>query len=131
MSRETVLERARAAALAGMVDTCRITRRANGAVDENTGRIAQSVQDLYAGVCRVQNQRAQSRAEEVGQDRALLLPMEIQLPVTVIRLQVGDDIEITASVNDPDLVGRVFQIRDLAHKSHASARRVRAEEVIR
>lgn len=131
MSRASVLARGRAAALAGMVDTCRITRSTNGAVDENTGRIARTVQTVYSGVCRVQNQRAQSRAEEVGEDRALLLPMEIQLPNTATGLCVGDEVEILTSANDADLVGRVFAIRDLAHKSEATARRVRAEEVIR
>lgn len=131
MSRASVLARGRAAALAGMVDTCRITRSTNGAVDENTGRIARTEQTIYSGICRVQNQRAQSRAEEVGEDRALLLPMEIQLPATVTGLCVGDEVEILTSVNDADLVGRVFAIRDLAHKSEATARRVRAEEVTR
>lgn len=129
MSRASVLARGRSAALAGMVDTCTITRVTNGAVDENTGRIAQPSQTIYTGACRVQNQRAQSRAEEVGEDRPLLLPMEIQLPMTVTGLQVGDRVTITASVNDADLVGRMFMVRDLAHKTEATARRVRAEEV--
>lgn len=131
MSRETLLARGRAAALRGMVDTCTITRVANGAVDENTGRIARTEQAIYAGPCRVQNQRAQSRTEDVGEDRALLLPMEIQLPTSVTGLVVGDRITITASAHDADLVGRTFAVRDLAHKSEATARRVRAEEVIR
>lgn len=131
MSRESVLARGRAAALAGMIDTCTIIRQTNGAMDENTGRIQRSEQPIYEGVCRVQNQRAMSRTEDVGEDRALLLPLEIQLPVTATGLCVGDIITITASVNDPDLVGRVLAIRDLAHKSEATARRVRAEEVIR
>lgn len=131
MSRETLLARGRAAALRGMADSCTIVRLANGEVDENTGRIARSEQTVYSGACRVQNQRALSRTEEVGEDRALLLPMEIQLPSTVTGLAVGDRITITASVNDADLVGRVFAIRDLAHKSEATARRVRAEEVTR
>jgi hypothetical protein len=33
-------------------------------------------------------------------------------------------VTITASVNDPDLVGRVFLIRDLFHKTEPTARRV-------
>lgn len=129
MSRSSVLARGRAAALAGMVDTCRIVRVTNGAVDENTGRIAQAEQVIYEGVCRMQNQRAQSRAEEVGEDRPLLLPLEVQLPMTVTYLRVGDRITITASLNDDDLTGRTFQLRDLAHKTEATARRVRVEEV--
>ncbi len=42
--------------------------------------------------------------------------------------QVGDEIEITASVHDADLLGRVFRIHDLAHKTHATARRVQCVE---
>ena len=39
-------------------------------------------------------------------------------------LEVNDEITITASVNDADLVGRVFLVRDLMHKTHPTARRV-------
>ena len=30
---------------------------------------------------------------------------------------------------DADLIGRLFRVRDLAHKTHATARRVQCEEV--
>lgn len=130
MSRESLLVRARAAAVRGMTDTCTITRPADGAVDENTGRVAVTTQTIYTGACRVQSMRAQSRAEEVGEDYKLLLPLEVQLPITVTGLLVGDIITITASVNDADLVGRKMRVRDPMHKTDASARRPRVEEVV-
>lgn len=130
MSRESLLVRARAAAVRGMTDTCTITREADGAVDENTGRVAVTTQAIYTGVCRVQSQRAQSRAEDVGEDYKLLLPLEVQLPITVTGMLVGDIITITASVNDADLVGRKLRVRDPMHKTDASARRPRVEEVV-
>ena len=129
MSRASVLARGRAAAEAGMVDSCTITREYAGAVDENTGRIAVTAQAIYSGACRVQNQRTQSRAEDAGEDYKLLLPLEVQLPTSVTGVLVGDLVTITAAVNDADLVDRVLRVRDLAHKSEATARRLRCEEV--
>ena len=58
----------------------------------------------------------------------LLLRLEVQLPMTVTGLRVSDEITIDTSAHDPDLVDRVFLVRDLAHKSHATARRVQVTE---
>jgi hypothetical protein len=128
MSRASVLARGRAAAEAGMVDACTIRRRAaGGATDPDTGYPTQTWTDLYAGKCRVQQAQAQAGREDVGEDRLLLLRLEVQLPMTVTGLQVGDEITIATS-QDPDLPGRVFLVHDLAHKTDATARRVQCLE---
>jgi hypothetical protein len=73
--------------------------------------------------------RGQADRQDVGQDSLLLLRVEVQLPVVGSEgLAVGDEVTITAAVNDADLVGRVFVIHDLAHKSEATARRVQCTE---
>jgi hypothetical protein len=58
----------------------------------------------------------------------VLLALEVQLPMTVVGLQVGDEVHMTGSRTDPDLVGRVFLVRALAHKTDATARRVQCTQ---
>ncbi len=126
MSRATVLARGRRAAEAGMTDTCTIRRVTGQTTDEVTGAVTPTYlsPDPYTGRCRVQQAQAQAEQHTAGQDYQLLLHLEVQLPISVTGLQVGDEVTVTAAVHDPDLVGRVFLIRDLMHKSAATARRV-------
>lgn len=129
MSRESVLARGRAAAEAGMRDACTIRRRTGETTDRDTGQVTYTYADVYAGQCRVQQAQAQAQREDVGEDHLMLLRLEVQLPVaTTAGLEVGDEITITAAVNDPDLVGRVFRIHDLAHASEKTSRRVQCIE---
>lgn len=128
MSRESVLARGRAAAEAGMVDTCVIRRVASGSTDPDTGVITPTYATVYTGRCRVQQSAAQATGVEAGQAYRLILRLELQLPMTVTGVQPEDEVEVTASEHDPDLPGRVFRVRDLAYKSHATARRIGVEE---
>ncbi len=128
MSRGSVLARGRAAAEAGMVDACVVRRRTGKVTDPDTGESAITYDVLYSGRCRVQNGMAQAGQLTAGQDYLLLLRIEVQLPITVTGLEVGDEITITDAAHDPDLPGRVFVVRDLMHKTHATARRVGAIE---
>jgi len=128
MSRASVLARGRIAAEAGMVDTCTIRRRTGEATDPDTGDVALAWEAVYTGPCRVQQPRAaQSQQHTPGEDYQLLARMELQLPVLVTGVRVGDEVEVTAS-RDADLVGRVLLVRDLMHKTDASARRLGVTE---
>jgi hypothetical protein len=111
-----------------MVDACTITRVGTRVTDTTTGEVTEPVSTLYTGQCRVQQAQAQATEETVGEDHLLLLRLEVQLPMSVTGLEVGDLITITASAHDPDLPGRVFRIHDLAHKTHATSRRVQCVE---
>ena len=126
MSRTSVLARGQAAALAGMRDACTVTRGGARTTDAN-GDVTQATTTLYTGVCRVQQHQATADDKNIGEDQQLLLRVEVQLPMTVTGLQVGDLITITTSI-DPDLPGRQFRIHDLAHKTDATARRVQCIE---
>ncbi len=133
MSRSALIGRARAAAEAGMADTCTIRRRDASAdvTDPDTGQVTAGyvTPDPYVGKCRVQQQQAQAQQQDAGEDYTLLLRLEVQLPVVGSEgLQVGDEVTITAAAHDADLVGRVFLIRDLFHKTDASSRRVSVTE---
>lgn len=127
MSRASVLARGRTAAEAGMVDACTI-RRKTGESTGAGGIVTPTYSTLYTGKCRVQQAAAQAQQQDPGEAYVLMLRLEVQLPMSVTGLQTEDEVTITASVHDPDLVGRVFLIRDLAHATHKTARRVQVLE---
>jgi hypothetical protein len=125
MSRATLVARAQAAAEAGMADTCTIRRVTGESTDPASAVVTPTYlsPDPYAGRCRVQQSLAQADQHDAGEDYQLRLRLTLQLPMSVTGVQVGDQVTITAS-RDPDLFGRAFLVRDLFHKTDASARRV-------
>lgn len=129
MSRASALARGRTAAELGMVDACTI-RRPTGIVNTGHGQTTTGyvTPDPYSGKCRVQQSLAQAEQQDAGEDYQLLLRLEVQLPMSSTGLEVRDELTITASAHDPDLVGRTFLIRDLFHKTDATARRVQVME---
>lgn len=127
MSRASVLARAQAAALAGMADACTIRRVTGKTTDPDSGVVTLTYATVYTGQCRMQQSIAQAAQHDAGEDYTLLVRFELQLPVSVTGLRVSDEVTITAS-QDLDLVDRVFLVRDLFHKTDASARRVGVTE---
>lgn len=129
MSRETVLARGRTAAEAGMTDTCLIQRKSGGVTDDLTGVVTPTWATVYTGRCRIQQADAMGQRTESGEASVVVLRLELQLPIVGSEAVAhGDRVTVTAATNDTALVGRVFTIRDLAHKSEATARRVSLEE---
>lgn len=125
------LTRGRAAAEAIMVDACIITRVTGESTNEDTGVVTPTTAEVYDGKCRVQQSQlgADSTPADPGEAYVRLVAFELQLPMSVTGLRVGDVATITASALDPDLVGRAFNILGLAHKTHATARRLQVQEV--
>jgi hypothetical protein len=126
--RAALIEEARAAAEEGMVDTCTI-RRLTGEVTDVDGVITPTYATLYTGFCRVQQQQPYAERHDAGQAYLLILRLEIQLPMSVTGLAPDDELTMITSEMDPDLPGRVFAVRDLAHKTNASSRRIQCSEV--
>lgn len=125
MSRASALARGRTAAELGMIDACTIRRVPSEATDDFSGVITPTYSTIYTGKCRVQQQAAIARPHEVGEDHVLIVRFDLQLPVVGTEgLQVRDEVTITTSAHDADLVGRVFLVLELAHKSEATARRI-------
>jgi uracil-DNA glycosylase len=113
-----------------MVDACTITRITATSTDPDTGVQTPTTETVYEGACRVQQRSpGGARAAEAGEASLLMLRMEIQLPNSAVGIAVGDTATITASASDADLVDREFRVRELAHKSEATARRIGVEEV--
>ncbi|AXH89407.1 hypothetical protein DVH21_05345 [Micromonospora aurantiaca] len=124
---DALLARGRAAAERLMVDACEV-RRPTGEGSDDDGNVVVTYEPVYSGKCRVQQPNAQAAQQDAGEDYMLMLRLEVHLPISVVGLEAGDEITVTASQHDLDLVGRRFVVRDLAHKSHATARRVGVTE---
>jgi len=127
MSAQTVLARGRAAAMALMVDACIIKHPTGLATDPTTGVVTPTYSTIYTGACKVQRGMDASAQEVAEAHRAVLRPF-VHVPITVTGVVEGDVVTITASVNDAELVGRVFRVMGPDHKSFATARRLQCTE---
>ena len=129
MSRQSVLLRAQAAALAGMVDSCTVQHPSGQFTNPETGAVIAIYSTTYSGVCKVQQrQTAIARPAKVGEAEVFIARLEIHLPTTVTGAASDDLVTITAS-QLADLVGRTFRVRELGHKTWASALRFQMIEV--
>jgi hypothetical protein len=126
-ARDQVLFRARLAAESGMIDKCQIRRQIGHTTDTFSGTQIPEYGDVYVGPCRVQQRLTQSENQQAGQQAMLFLAVEVQIPMSVTNVSVGDEMRMLES-RDDDLPSRVFIVRDLAHKTDASARRIQAIE---
>lgn len=130
MSAQTALARGRVAAESLMVDACAVTRAGSSTTDDLTGAVTSTPATQYSGKCKVQQSQALGQRVDAGEASTVLLRLEVHLPVTGSQaVRRGDLVTVTSSVNDPDLVGKVFRIHDDHHKSFATARRLGVEEV--
>jgi hypothetical protein len=120
----------RSFAESGMTDTCTIRRISDQYTDQETGRITPVYTTVYVGMCEVQQHEAQARAEDAGEDYVLMRMILLKVPVSAVGIESGDEATIDTSSHDADLPGRVFKIRDLHNKTHATARRLSGQERI-
>jgi hypothetical protein len=128
MSAASVLARAQAAAEALMVDTGRI-RHKTGETTDAVGNVVPTYSVVYAGKCKVQQRTGIARPATVGEAEVFISRLELHIPVSVTGVASDDVFYLTATAHDSDLLGRVFHIRELAHKTWPSARRYSLIEV--
>lgn len=132
MTRASVLAAGRRAAEAGMADACIIRRETGSTTDRETGHRTPTLAVIYTGKCRIQEVVPFTRQADPSPDQVdLAVARTLQLPVTTSTgVREGDLVEITACVNDPDLVGVVMVLRsETGKKSEATSRRLGLEEM--
>lgn len=112
-----------------MVDACTIEYVSGTVRDEDAGTSTPTYSARYTGKCRVQATDTTQNPQDAGEVSWTLQNLIVSVPMSVTGVEVDDRVTITASVLDPDLVGRVFTVGGLAHKTHATARRLRVVEV--
>jgi hypothetical protein len=120
---------ARRAAEGRMADQCTIRRQTGLVTDPNTGNVYPGYETIYSGKCKVQTFTNRELMKSGGEHEFIVQRYEVQIPVSAVGVRVNDEAVMDASVNDPDLVGRVYRIVGLMNKSEASARRLGVEEM--
>lgn len=125
-----VTKRGRAAAERLMVDACVIRQPSTtGALDPDTGlRPETPGAVVYTGKCKVQTYEAHESTPESGAHQYTVQRLSLHIPATVA-VDVDYIATITASVLDPNLVGKRFRVAGFLHKSFATANRLQVEEV--
>jgi hypothetical protein len=133
VSATSAMLRGRTAALALMTDTLVVTRLNPGATttDPETGIVTKAYTTVHSGIGKIQRQPRDilARLAQVGEAEVFTAHVEVHLPVTATGVASDDIATVTASPNDPDLVGKAFHIRELAAKTWQTARRFGAEQV--
>lgn len=132
MTATSTLLRGRRAAEALMLDTVTVTRADPGATttDPESGQVVPASTTIYTGVGKIQSsQRSLARPAMVGEAERYVTHLELHLPVSATGVAADDIATVTASTLDPDLVGCVFHVRELAHKTFLTARRFEIIEV--
>lgn len=129
MSVTSLLAYGRRAAERLMVDACVIEAVTGSTTDLETGEVVDTVEQVYAGRCRVQQAAPSASDQRVGEADVLMLARVLQLPVLASAgVRAGQRVRLTACAHDPDLVDRLFVVRAEFAKSHATSRRVGIEE---
>lgn len=112
-----------------MTDSCTIVRVVGRTTDMETGQVTDVTEPVYSGPCRVQQRSTVASRVDVGEASLLLVNLELHLPVaTSTGVQAEDCVQLITST-DPDLLARRFTIKELAHKTDATARRCGLQEV--
>lgn len=113
-----------------MVDACTIAHKTGESVGPG-GVITPTLTVVYSGKCRVvvrTRERLGGSWMDVGEELRVVSRLELQVPISAPEPVEGDKVTLTASVYDPQLVGKVYAVRDIMHKSFLTSRRITITE---
>jgi hypothetical protein len=133
MSAESTILRGRAAAIRLMIDACTIKRLSGQSTNLQTAVVTDTYTTLYSGKCRIQRVRGQRLGSAhpaiIGAAQIYQQPLAVHVPVTVLGIILQDIVTVTASLMEPDLVGRSFWVQVLPPKTLTTAHRYGLQEV--
>lgn len=113
-----------------MLDTVQIRHKTGETTDPDLGTTTPTYSTLYTGPGKIQQGAVPvGQPKDLGEASVQLIHLQLHVPVAVTGIQVDDIVTVTASALDADLVGRVFTVRSVAHKSFLTARRMDIEDV--
>jgi hypothetical protein len=131
MSAGTALLRGRQLVERLMVETCTVVRKTGQTVGAG-GVITPITTTVYTGKCRIvvrTRERLGGSYTDVGEELRVLSRLELQVPISAPELLEADKVTITAATYDPQLVGKLYTVRDVMHKSYLTSRRVTITEL--
>jgi len=127
----------RAQAESLMLDTCTVGNPTGTITNETTGVVTVTYTNVYGptiapyyGKFKMQSTTGAPANPTVGGATFTVLRSEAHFPVGAFTPDDGQVVRPTAVVLDPLLVGRVFRVVSLLHKSMATAYRLGVEEVV-
>ena len=130
MSRTSAIARGRAFALGGMLDAVTVEVLGDVVTNPTTGAVTNARSTVYTGPARVQTYEPQEGTPEVAGATVTVQRYSVHVPVGSFAPTVGMVVTVTASALDANLVGRVFRVVALLHKTAATAYRLSVEEVL-
>lgn len=98
--------------------------------DPDTGVVAPSLVDVYAGKCKLQGARSVAGEPVAGAHKFVIENLQLHFPVGT-KLRVDDVCTLTASRLDPDLVGLKFRLTELDRGEMRTALRWNVELVVK
>ena len=128
MGRENVLLAGRAFLLASLVDTVTIQHPTGQTTNQTTGTVAYTYSTVYTGPGKIGGGVSPSGQDVAEAHLAVLSPV-LDVPVEVVGVVQGDLVTVTASENDPELVGKFFRIQGPMRATFRTARRFSCTEV--
>jgi len=129
MSMVSVTLRGRAAAERNMLDTATVTSTSR-TIDQTTGAEIVTSTQAYTGRCKIQSGATQESTPEAGGATITVQRSEVHFPVGAFVPAIGQVVTITAAALDPLMVGLVFRVVALLHKSAGTAYRLAVTEVV-
>ena len=130
MSAEAAVLAGRREAESLMVDACEVHRLGPQVTDYFTGQVTNTRTLVYSGACKLQQTISQASNPSSGGHAFTVQDVRWDTPVTAGPFLVDDEVTVTAAGLDAQLVGRVYRVSELFHKSGATAQRVRVEEIV-
>ncbi|WP_426302768.1 DUF6093 family protein [Arthrobacter sp. R-11] len=124
-----VLNRGRRKAAARMIDVCDVGRPGAPVTDPVTGKVTRPLAPVYSGRCEFQQTLAQASTAASGEHEFSVQDIIWKTPVGAGPFEVDDVITVTTAAEDGQLLGRVYRVTELFHKTYATAQRCRVEEV--
>jgi len=112
-----------------MLDAATVTSTSR-TIDQTTGAEIVTSTQVYTGRVKIQSGATQESTPEAGGATLTVQRSEVHFPVGAFVPAIGQVVTVTAAALDPLLIGRVFRVVALLHKSAATAYRLSVTEVV-
>ncbi|UYL86568.1 head-to-tail stopper [Arthrobacter phage RadFad] len=125
-----LLLRGRAKAETLMVDTCTITRGSGDLVtDPDTGEVAATGVEVYAGKCKVQSKDSATASPEAGGHSFVVVSRQVHIPANAADVKDGDVVTITSSLLNEFTVGKQYRVEGFTPDTFDTAARLPVKEM--
>ena len=109
--------------------TCKIERPGDVTTDPTTGAVLPTLTQVYCGKCWVTDFNAHpSVFDSVGAQVSINQPT-VRLPVSAPTVRVGDQVSITADLDNAQNAGKVFRVVAVRSKGQETARNLICDEI--